>query len=127
MVKRLLQFGRPRFDPSVRKIFWRRKWQPTPVLLPGKFHGWRRLVGYSPWGHKESDTTERLHFHFLFMETDWHAFYSHFCLWSLVLTDLCSSGYNFYFLGKETKRQNVILTFTWKSRMSSMAIVPYQF
>ena len=34
----------------------------TPVLLPGKFHGWRRLVGYSPWGHTESDTIERLHF-----------------------------------------------------------------
>ena len=40
---------------------WRRKRQPTPVLLPGKFHGWRSLVGYSPWGHKESDTTGRLH------------------------------------------------------------------
>ena len=40
------------------------KWQPTPVLVPGKFHGLRRLVGYSPWGRKESDTTERLHFHF---------------------------------------------------------------
>ena len=38
--------------------------QPTPVLLPGKFHGWRSLVCCSPWGHKESDTTERLHFHF---------------------------------------------------------------
>ena len=37
---------------------------PTPVLLPGKSHGWRSLVGYSPWGPKESDTTERLHFHF---------------------------------------------------------------
>ena len=36
----------------------------TPVLLPGKSHGWRSLVGCSPWGHKESDTTERLHFHF---------------------------------------------------------------
>ena len=41
---------------------WRR--QPTPVLLPGKSHGWRSLVGCSPWGRKESDTTERLHFHF---------------------------------------------------------------
>ena len=41
---------------------WRRKWQPTPVRLPGKSHGWRNLVGYSPWGRKESDTTERLHF-----------------------------------------------------------------
>ena len=40
---------------------WRRKWQPTPVLLPRKFHGWRSLVGYCLWGHKESDTTERLH------------------------------------------------------------------
>ena len=42
----------------------RRQWHPTPVLLPGKSHGWRSLVGWSPWGHKESDTTERLHFHF---------------------------------------------------------------
>ena len=40
----------------------RRQWQPTPVLLPGKSHGWRILVGYSPWGHKESGTTELLHF-----------------------------------------------------------------
>ena len=40
----------------------RRKWQPTPVLLPGEFHGCRSLVGCSPWGHKESDTTEWLHF-----------------------------------------------------------------
>ena len=42
----------------------RRKWHPTPILLPGEFHGWRSLVGYSPWGHEELDTTERLHFHF---------------------------------------------------------------
>ena len=42
----------------------RRQWQPTPVLLPGKFHGQRSLEGCSPWGRKESDTTERLHFHF---------------------------------------------------------------
>ena len=43
---------------SVLKIPWRSKWQPTPVLLPGKSHGQRSLVGYSPWGRKESDTTE---------------------------------------------------------------------
>ena len=47
-----------------RCICRRRQWQPTPVLLPGKSHGWRSLVGYSPWGREESDTTERLHFHF---------------------------------------------------------------
>ena len=42
----------------------RRQWHPTPVLLPGKSHGWRSLVGSSPWGHQESDMTEQLHFHF---------------------------------------------------------------
>ena len=46
------------------KPSWRRQWQPTPVLLPGKSHGWRSLVGCSPWGREESDTTERLQFHF---------------------------------------------------------------
>ena len=40
------------------------RWHPTPVLLPGKSHGWRSLVGCSPWGCQESDTTEQLHFHF---------------------------------------------------------------
>ena len=43
---------------------WRRQWHPTPVLLPGKSHGQRSLVGCSPWDHEESDTTERLPFHF---------------------------------------------------------------
>ena len=55
-----LQCKKPRFDPWVRKIPWRRKWQPTPVSLPGKSHGQRSLAGYSPWGHKQLDTTERL-------------------------------------------------------------------
>ena len=64
MVKVCLQCRWHRFNPWVRKIPWRKKWQHTPVLLPGKFHGLRSLVVYSPWGHKESDTTERLHFHF---------------------------------------------------------------
>ena len=45
-------------------LFRRRQWHPTPVLLPGKSHGWRSLVGCSPWGHQELDTTERLPFHF---------------------------------------------------------------
>ena len=42
----------------------RRQWHPTPVLLPGKSHGWRRLIGCGPWGREESDMTEQLHFHF---------------------------------------------------------------
>ena len=52
--------GRPEFDPWVGKIPWRRAWQPTPVFLPRESHGQRSLVGYSPRGHKESDTTDRL-------------------------------------------------------------------
>ena len=63
------------FSPTL-VIFWllflimvilidrRRQWHPTPVLLPGKSHGWKSLLGYSPWGRKESDTTEQPHFHF---------------------------------------------------------------
>ena len=48
------------FDSWVGKILWRRKWHPTPVFLPGKSHGQRDLVGYSPWGLKEVDMTEQL-------------------------------------------------------------------
>ena len=49
---------RLRFDPWVGKIPWRREWLPTPVFLPGEFHGQRSLAGHSPWGLKESDSTE---------------------------------------------------------------------
>ena len=47
--------GRPMFDPWFRKIPWKRKWQPTPVFLPGESHGGRSLVGYSSWDRKESN------------------------------------------------------------------------
>ena len=46
------QCRRPGFNPWVGKIPWRSKWQLTPILLPGKFHGWRSLVGSGPWSHK---------------------------------------------------------------------------
>ena len=53
VVKRIcLQCRRPGFDPRVRKIPWRRKWQPTPVFLPGESHGQRSLAGSSPWGRR---------------------------------------------------------------------------
>ena len=54
-VKNLLTMRRPCLDSWVQKISWRREWQPTPVFLPGEFHGQRNLVGYSPWGRQESD------------------------------------------------------------------------
>ena len=49
-------------DPGLKRSPGEGNGQPTPVLLPGKSHGWRSLVGYSPWSLKESDMTERLHF-----------------------------------------------------------------
>ena len=63
MVKNLpanVRDSRLGFDPGAGKTPWGRKWQPTLVFLPRKFHRQRSLAGYSPWGHKESDTTEQL-------------------------------------------------------------------
>ena len=56
-------------DPWVRKILWRRKWQPTPVLLPGESHGQRSLVGHSPWGCKSQ--TRLSDFTFTFFHLNW--------------------------------------------------------
>ena len=62
MVKNLsaMQVDPSRFDPWIGKIPWRRKWLLTPVFLPEESHGQRSMAGYSPWGRKELDTTERL-------------------------------------------------------------------
>ena len=62
--KEWLQCWRPRFSPRVGKIHWRRKWQPTSVLLPGKSHGQRNLVACSPWGRRVGHDS---HFHFLYI------------------------------------------------------------
>ena len=70
------QCRRPGFNPCVGKIPWRRKRQPTPVFLPGEFHGQRSLAGYRPWGHKESDTTEQLTL--WWREGSWRVFFSVF-------------------------------------------------
>ena len=67
------------FDPWVGKIPWRRKWQHTLVLLPGESYGQRSLEGYSPWGCKESDTTELLSTYFM----------REFLLWIKVRLSLC--------------------------------------
>ena len=59
MVKNLdYKAGVPVFDPWVGTIPWRREWLPSPIFLPGEFHGQRNLVGYSPWGRTESHTPE---------------------------------------------------------------------
>ena len=59
-----VNLGDPTFFSLIVAQYQRRQWHPTPVLLPGKSHGQRSLVGCSSWGREESDTTERLHFHF---------------------------------------------------------------
>jgi len=67
VVKNRLQCRRPEFDPWVGKISWRREWLFIPVLLHGKSHGQRSLVGYSPSDHQESDMTERAKHIFLYI------------------------------------------------------------
>ena len=65
--KHKLECGMLKLDCLIKdldNVFPRRQWHPTPVLLPGKSHGRRSLVGCSLWGRTELDTTERLHFHF---------------------------------------------------------------
>ena len=61
--KSTCQYRRHGFNPWVRKITWSRKWQPTPVFLPGESHRERNLVGYTPWGYKELNMTEWLSTH----------------------------------------------------------------
>ena len=98
-----VQFGLPRqilypsrrhmrrgFNPRVGKIPWRRQRQPTPVLLPGKSHGQRSLAGYSPWGCKESDTTEhtcKLSLYSLSVAISWNS------AWSIVATQKLPVGW----------------------------------
>ena len=62
MLKHLPTMQETRVQSLGRKIIWRRKWQPTPVLLPGKSHEWKRVVGYRTWGRKQSDTTDNFTF-----------------------------------------------------------------
>ena len=61
MVKRLPTMQETRVRSLGREDPLEKEMEPAPVLMPGESHGWRSLVGYSPWGRKESDTTERLH------------------------------------------------------------------
>ena len=88
---------RQQFDPWVRKIPWRRKWQPTPIFLPGKFHRLRSLAGYSPWGHKESDITERPTLSlFLFS----------------VLNELTAGVWSLWQFSEESKARRLLMTFS---------------
>ena len=81
---------RCRFDICVRKIPQRKKWQPTPLFLPGESHGQRSLVGYSPLGHKESDTTAETQHGYTLCILEARKFDSFFNEVSVVLKKKCS-------------------------------------
>ena len=66
MIKNPLAMWETRVPSLGWEDLWRRDWLPTPIFLPREYHGQRTLVGYSQWGHKQSDTTERLSLHFTF-------------------------------------------------------------
>ena len=88
------------FDPWVGKISRRRKWQSSPVLLLGKFHGQRSLAGHSPWGCKESDTTEGLtlsftiYMHYIYVHT--HIYILFFIFFSIMLLWDSECSFLFY-------------------------------
>ena len=113
-----LHWGRPGFNPWDGKIAWRRKWQPTPVLLPGKSNGRRNLGGCRPGGHKESDTTEWLHFPLLLLH--WTIFLLRYynpgiCFWrELDIRLPCLTSFHNWYL------QNKVLT-PW-SRMYTLSL-----
>ena len=107
----------------VGKIPRSRNWQPTPVFLPGKFHGQRSLVGYSPWGCKESDTSEQLHFYFQCLLEEYgisaqrfirfFVFFLFFERENLKLEKIFSSPNNYFSLCKLEKRLSL---FSFKNR-----------
>ena len=81
LVKNPLQCGRPVFNPWVGKIPWRRERLPSPVFWPGEFHGL-----YSPWGHRASDTTERLSLHLVCILEKEMATHSSVLAWRILWT-----------------------------------------
>ena len=117
---------------------WRRKWQPIPILLPGESHGERSLVGYSPWGRKESDTTKRLHFLFFHFQCDRRLYLSfaassplccrkrQICVadWNLSLPSPISSPLNFSEVVPSTKLLSLLTQFqhllSWKSQLTQV-------
>ena len=102
---------------QVGKIPWRREWWPTPVFLPGKFHGQRSLVGYSSWGHKELNTSEWLTLNFSFIiSTDAEKEFNKVCVCFTVKQNKITISK----LGIEGSYLNMIKTIQDKSRTNSL-------
>ena len=113
------QCRRHGFDPWAKKIPRRRKWQPTPIFLPGTFHGQRTLAGYSSWGRKESYTTEGLNH-------SWPHFIYNLsislkdCLSSHILPYFTVWGFNTCILGRAQSLTRAFVSFqeagTWATQ-----------
>ena len=114
----------PRFDLWVRKISWRRKWQPTPVFLPGKFHGQTSLVGYSPWGRKDSDTTEQTYTH---CKNKYRHFSFPCLLLDFVLCFLISFSLALYLIIIMCTRIKITIMLPWIHEESSIALAKGMF
>ena len=104
---------RLRFNPWIGKIPWRMKWQPTSVFLPGKLHGQKSLVGYSPWDCKESDTTEHAYTYIPFSAL------KHQGKWPAMEIKLVSSSILFKTVHKAKLSD---ATVHWKARQMNMKL-----
>ena len=120
-VKRLLRCGRPGFNPWVGKTPWRRKWQSALVLVPGKSHGQRSLVGYSPWGRKESNTTERLHVQpRQQIKRQRHYFVNKVHLVKAILFPVVMYGYESWTVRKAERRIDAFELWCWRRLLSPL-------
>ena len=120
-VKRLLRCGRPGFNPWVGKTPWRRKWQSALVLVPGKSHGQGSLVGYSPWGRKESNTTERLHVQpRQQIKRQRHYFVNKIHLVKAILFPVVMYGYESWTIRKAERRIDAFELWCWRRLLSPL-------
>ena len=103
------------FDPWGRKIPWRRKWQPTPIFLPGKFHGQRSMASYSPWGRKEhiyTGTTVDYTNTALYLYGAYDSKYFHFYVLIRSSLLICIV-FNPHFMDEEIEAERIYLAWPW--------------
>ena len=126
VVKRLPAMWEAWFDPWVGKIPWRRRWQPTPIFLPGEFRGLRSLMGYNPRGRKEAGMTEWFRFHFLLQISDlWAAARSDiFCLACTVFFQI--SNQLVTLKGHETSYKNLDFYFFFLEKSEDLRAAPWE-
>ena len=114
MVKIYLQCRRPLFNPCVGKIPWRSKWQTTPIILPGKSHGQRNLVYFSPWGRKELDRTERQTLTKYYLYANWKSLVGYSPWVAQSQTQLSGFTFTFHFHALEKEMATHSSVLAWR-------------